>query len=463
MLNLKDILPKEMGINICCADIQCSDTFCPDAVLTYKKRPICMVKEKRIQFGGVLQYLSWMRERMVHYCQVNKLSFILLIDDKDAYVLREANDYQIEQPVSLHEALAFLDHRMCQVEENVGNLGKPFFEILKKIIKDTSYLDKKTTDRLDRLILDDCDWDHVSTSGVTVTLSRTFEFSLFTALLGEYSSSIICRYTTREALYRVLSTKKQSLCSIVGMNDTEECNYVDNYFKKLSASTCKSSILQDSYNNEYYISSCTWMDQDGSFRSEDNLSMWRMYADDCKGVCLIFEISNEMMKKNGFALAPISYAKRVEIIAPCSCNEEGETIFESQGYENKHPELDFLYNLLHTQVGGYDIRLPSINFWKHFFKGLEYKDEKEVRLLYKGNSLDQKKWILANNVFCPIVEKDILDNCNEFPLVLTKIILGPKFAELEVNLRQIQLMVSESGIKNASAIQCVASDITNYR
>ena len=199
--------------------------------------------------------------------------------------------------------------------------------------------------------------------------------------------------------------------------------------------------------------------EDRKQKMEDNLSMWRLYANDCEGVCMVFDIDKDILRNGSYILAPISYAQRVEERDMMSMEDEYSPIFK-----DVHPELDLIRGLIYCKVGGYTYKFPTLDLWLHFFKSYDYIGEHEVRLLYKGNSKDKRKWITANDIYCPVVEKVIKDKkSNKYPLILRKIILGPKFSERNVNVAQIAQMVRDSQIVMKDDFDCELSEINNYR
>ena len=52
---------------------------------------------------------------------------------------------------------------------------------------------------------------------------------------------------------------------------------------------------------------------------------------------------------------------------------------------------------------------------------------------------------------------------NQFPLILRKVILGPKFIEKDVNVFQLSQMIPECNIHKGHEIECKMSEIDNYR
>lgn len=210
--------------------------------------------------------------------------------------------------------------------------------------------------------------------------------------------------------------------------------------------------------NRCFITSGSRLDNESlEHKMFDDLTMWRMYADDCRGVCVKYRIDRDKLGEK-YVLAPISYAKKRYITEPYDFDSE-----EIIGEESIHPELDFIHALMFCKEGGYEYRYSTFSFWKHFFKSFEYKDEQEVRLMYFADEDENVKWIQANDVFCPIIEKPIEKGKSEYPLQISEIVLGPKFHEREVNEKQIEYILSHENIDCFEGFDCNQSMIDNYR
>ena len=265
------------------------------------------------------------------------------------------------------------------------------------------------------------------------------EREFFRTLLDPYLEEYICRYTTYETLERILREKKQSVCSIVCMNDETECYYADEYLEKHGGSKDK-DVLETDYEelNKCQISSCTHI------LLADKLSLWRMYGDDGKGVCLKFKINKELLKDKGFYLYEMSYA------------------FPS---EDKHKDLDVVSELKQLRVKDYAFEFKAWHIWKHFFKPIHYIDEREIRLLYIKQDSDQFKWIRTSDskILAPVIEFEIEKGNNEFPLVLSEIILGPKFPEAATNAAQIKYFKTLQQIEEDGDCPVTISKIKGYR
>lgn len=275
-------------------------------------------------------------------------------------------------------------------------------------------------------------------------LNEEKEDLLFRKLLGEYKKDDLCRFTTMNSIFRTCNEKAQSMCCIICMNDKSETDYAT---QKLNL-----TIQNDSEEiNGCYIMSCC------DIESKNNFTMWRLYADDAKGVCI--EYKKEDLSQN-FFLAPICYAR----------NEQQE-----------HPELKFIKKLQEEKINGKSLKFNRLFIWKHFFKPFEYRDEKEIRLLFNKkciasepkdfgkdeNPSFQRKWIYESEfgIISPIVTFSVEKNNNQFPLLLNKITLGPKAKEVNVNINQLTYLIEVKGIKhiNTSNNFITESNIKHYR
>lgn len=271
----------------------------------------------------------------------------------------------------------------------------------------------------------------------SILFSAEFENEFFRALLKAYAVDEVCRYTTLETLNRIFTDKKQSCCSIVCMNDKSECYYADHYVyakDSLPLSALSDESVREL--NSHFITSCT------NITHADNLSMWRMYADNARGVCLVFQKDEDVMK-DGFVLAPVSYGR-----------EDGS-----------HPELEIVKALMNTPLKKYRVVFRTFNLWKHFFKSFDYADEAEIRLLYTERDCTHYKWIkTGENIFAPVVEFDTTNASNKYPLILKKVILGPKSPDADTNVAQLRMMAGMSQLKfHDGKLRVEKSAIDNYR
>lgn len=247
--------------------------------------------------------------------------------------------------------------------------------------------------------------------------TNAFENKFFNKLLGEFKEKEICRYTSLSTIFSMLNNISFRMSGIVGMNDRSEVNYVDTYLNGIEKPLIKEHHNTISAINNRYITSCT------TITKKDDLTLWRLYSDDGKGVCLIFDVRSSNLNKH-VLLQKVRYA-----------DEKGN-----------HRELNFLKQIKDDVEGstGFNFEFTKIGYWKHFFKPFDYTVENEIRLLIIDTDKlekDKSDWVMtyAHSIFNPII--DFRLNGKSFPIQLKEIILGPKCPEQETNLVQFQEMI----------------------
>lgn len=232
------------------------------------------------------------------------------------------------------------------------------------------------------------------------------------------------RYMSLDGAFQTINKLEYRMNGILGMNDKSEGMYWDEVVGK-------SNSLMNNMLNDIFIS---------SFCNErDDLTMWRLYGDDAKGVCLSFRVKEHYDDKN-FIIRGVKYAPK---------EDESFRLFR---------ELDtnrFIFE--------------DIAEWKCFFKPNEYKIEDEYRLLCRGNVKAMGKGkgkekgkdyhiTSESSIINPYITLDML--APDFPLELTCVTLGPKFPAHEgINIDQLQHLLKERGL--SQYIQ--PSNITTYR
>lgn len=250
------------------------------------------------------------------------------------------------------------------------------------------------------------------------------ERAFFLRVIGSLNDiQSVYRYTTLDTLFAMLNKGTYRMNGIVGMNDKSEIDYFD---KECKINTLGSSVQEL---NDTYLSSCSYL--------KDDLTMWRLYGDDGRGICLEFEMLPPEKRLNGFILAPVNYA-------------------EERG---KHSALKMLKKLSDAKI-----RFAELYKWKHFFKPHDYYVEEEIRLMFIDNGrfdngVINRDWVKtwSYSIINPIVDFKL--NSSSFPIQLKRIIMGPKTPELNVNISQIDYLISLRGF----SIEIVPSEIDNYR
>lgn len=257
----------------------------------------------------------------------------------------------------------------------------------------------------------------------------------------------VCRYTSLDGLFKMLDSGKHAMCSPISMNDRNECDYADSYMpwhvKRLRGE------VEIEADNSYFLLSCS------DIQEMDVLTMWRLYGENAKGVCLEYEVDYERIDNDKYFLGRVNYGQKGL----------------KRGQPN-HPELSFIAYMQSTPISpGWYFSFSRWYIWKFFFKSWTYRDEKEIRLIYlpdtsDDNELKRIHWYKdhSNSIFnrralIPITMFDRKD----FPLNLCGIILGPQSPEMARNREQIEYMVSQKGIDRTVSFMVRESIIDNYR
>jgi hypothetical protein len=235
-------------------------------------------------------------------------------------------------------------------------------------------------------------------------------------------------------LFHIINNRSFRMGSNIAMNDRGEIDYVDKYIDLFYKPLQSLSLGELKQLNNSYISSCT------SKTKEDNLTMYRLYAEDSRGVCLCFNVANGLQSKY-LLIKKISYARD----------------------DGKHPELDLIKSISNILSGLGRFRFLYLDVWKLFFKTHDYAIEDEVRLLFFDNTSilpKDKGWVVTNpdKILSKYVTFDL--NSAVFPLKLYKIILGPNCPEALLNKKQIEVFLDAQNIQNVTVEN---SKIESYR
>ena len=251
-----------------------------------------------------------------------------------------------------------------------------------------------------------------------MSLNPKFEKQLFMTILGKCNSNKLYRFTTSDTLRYLLDEKTHAMSSIVCMNDKAEGFYAEDYIAMAPDENTKFKDFTLQTNKDYFITSLTTC-------SPDNLTMWRLYGENGKGIAIEYENKLKTSDSDCF-LAPVSY----------------------QRDDGVHKELDFVKYLFRIGLFGGRKLIPlKWNIWQMFFKSKEFSMEKEVRLLWhnaKTNGYINPKIIYANGILSPLLRFQIENDINKgktkdkadvkyYPLPIKKITLGPLFKEAEEN------------------------------
>ena len=258
-------------------------------------------------------------------------------------------------------------------------------------------------------------------------LTDEAELSIFRALLGPAKQEL-CRFTSFQSLFRMLSNKKIYLNNIMNMNDKTEGSYFDDYVSK-------SDPKNEAFANkmEYFIMSCS------DAKKVEDFDMWRLYGDDTKGCCMVF--SHRKKDSSDFKIFPVNYAQK----------------------EGTHPEVDFINDLVTKKLAeGGKIVIKNLNEWKLIFKPYEYHNENEVRVLHGfGKDAIQFEEEYFINEQYGIASKSLAYDFSDFPLKLEGIILGSGVPEKEANMAMLEELLRKCIKDKKIPVSCF--DCKSYR
>lgn len=273
-------------------------------------------------------------------------------------------------------------------------------------------------------------------------LNEHAERMFFQCLLGEIQSNeIITKYTSLDNLLRICNDNEIAMVSILGMNDSTECSYTDNYLKR------KKRELPIRRADQYYLGAYAFIT---SFTLQhDNLTMWRLYGENARGISIDFKIKNDL--KDNFFLAPVSYA-------------------ESNG---RHTELDLLTEMQNIIVNNKRFKYWDLLVWRYFFKSFDYSIEKEIRLLYAPlTSISGVTWFKTDIDIVAPLAKFCIDDLSSadkknlhpiYPLQVCGITLGPQFGRTSDNENIIPIMLRNKRSWTDIFVPVRPSTIDNYR
>jgi len=344
----------------------------------------CLVVERRGERAAALLPAKTLEEALSYIAEMHK---------KIAAIAEEQRDDAISKTVT-------------SLKAKFKGLSKCLDEFLKELNKD-------------RLTMKDN----------IVSLLPQDETAFFSNLLWKDKERVttLAKYCTKETLFRMLNDMKQTMASLVNMNDKSECDYADK--------------LLDNDESKWFekdkeeVTNCFLMSMvDGN--RKDELTPWRLYGDQSRGVSISYD--NCKNENNGFYVATVHYVK----------TDEEEKILPAIK-EMQYKELN---NGIYFLFGNWSV-------WKHFFKSADYEVKKEYRIIYQRDYENKRipplKWVSdpSTNIFFPIAEfylrQEDLDVDSDkdhnmlFPFPIKEVFLGPNMPEADANKAEIELMAQD--------------------
>jgi hypothetical protein len=349
------------------------------------------------------------------YAAQNNIKFVIL-SDGEKFIITDRKNPNTRGTFSFDE---FIDLLSIREEIDVTNLKNEVSQKIKSIIQNSDFrFLKEQINELSNQISHEIDFNEIdqSFSFRNPTDINNIENKIFRLLLKEDKPlTKIYRYTTLNTVYSMLINNSFRMNCLVGMNDTTEVNYAENYITGTNRDYTQAQWQTVDAYNRRFISSCSL--------KEDDLTQWRLYAEDSKGVCLVLNVDQKLLNTK-FILKRISYGEK----------------------DGKHPELDFIRQIIANLKDelNIDFEFKTLTTWRHFFKPFDYAVEAEVRLLFVLQDDEVKKgWLLtsSHSILNPYVDFKLNDD--GLPIHLTEIVLGPKCPEKEINQKQFEQIIRE--------------------
>lgn len=377
--------------------------------------------------------------RIEAFAGANDIRFYVLTDGTN-FTVGDRNNGIRKTNINLTKFVEIIIERKAK---NIDEAKKKIADLFLTLIKKSNFktLKQNFNENLNSLI-NQLNYDEINEKYYFLNFDDigNVENKFFRLLLVDGKSiKRVYRYTTLKAIYDCLKNNTYRFNCLVGMNDTTEVNYAENKIFGINKDYATANWKRvENYNNRFISSSSI---------KKDDLTLWRLYSEDSSGVCLELRVNVGEMPNN-FFLCRISYGRRGDI----------------------HPELDLIKDFL-NQLKDAEIyfSFKTLNVWKHFFKPHDFAEEKEVRLLFIRDNpmiVPEKGWELTNShqILNPYVDFKLNDP--NFPLRLTKIVLGSKCPENKINKKQFQQYIRELNIladRDLNDLKVEISSINSYR
>lgn len=396
-----------------------------DAMLLYNKKPYACIEVKSDLHND--RALDGAKKQLEIGRDILLLRFGILTDGKDTilydwWLEKEAQETKGETLDQVVEHLyKTKDETILQVSINmINNAKKTLCNIFNEIFPES----KITVDHIE------------PGDGTTMKLNEIVERKLFDSLFPPFLESEVCRFTTLASIFSTFDKKTYRMMATEGMNDIEDGTFL---WKKLYGEKDQETTLPKE-RESIFILSCS------PIQSVSDLTMWRLYADDTKGVCLEFNVDNAE-SHDGFYLRKVQY----EDNAPDNIIERFRQVIQTFNEVSKYT---FVFNYW--------------DLWSAFVKSKEYAVENEIRLAYipslAKTTKPKKEWIItkSNQIISEYVDIKV-DSSTPFPIQLKKIWLGVSCPERDVNKKQLKKMIDSTEEFNNRKIDVDLSSVTNYR
>lgn len=365
--------------------------------------------ELTINYLPVAIFKKWNNDHEDFDDCIKKLSSIVGRINYKLVVLVIENEYLIINEES-YSKVSFdeLMNTIQSIVENKNNYPDVNFDLAKNVISDFVKRNNLHTELIKR--------EHLFGWSVSPQ---------YITLKNKKLPSQIVRYTSLGSFFHMINNMSFRMNALPGMNDKTEGGNL--------------TFEGDSWwTQERNVQNTSLIVSFSDICLEDDLTQWRLYGDNARGVCCVFDVDENKLGKD-FILQYIVYSDSL---------------------------LKKLYELQKKLKRINDLFTVDLTQFKCFVKPKDFKVEKEVRLLRNEDSANLN-WLITNG--SSIVNAYIDIEMKNMPLKLTKVILGPNMPNQEVNILQIQYMLAQMGYKDYDyeyfngEVDVVPSKIKCYR
>lgn len=188
-------------------------------------------------------------------------------------------------------------------------------------------------------------------------------------------AELIYHYTTPQAFLNIVQSKKLWMRDARQMNDSRELKVARELMLRAMEAPDAIGRLMDQFDGqietyEYYMACFS--------KEPDQLSQWRGYASDGAGVCLEFEIDEELAKRSELDFAPVTYYALGD-------NESSMIQIVHELEKRIGRSLGNYYEMLASSDNSVDEvgwLLVNLNKILPLYKDSGFREEAEYRLVY---------------------------------------------------------------------------------
>ena len=209
----------------------------------------------------------------------------------------------------------------------------------------------------------------------------------------EEKPSYLCKYVSLGTYMNMLKNRTFRINSITSMNDTSESFFLGEFLCNVYQSK-EERYKETIKNHNTFITSLS--------KLYDSALMWRLYGDNGKGVCLVFDVKSAKAK-------PILYIGR-----------------KVSRYQQLRTAIRNLNNK------GINIFIHDIESQRFYVKSDQFDYEKEYRLLHSSDNISYTQYedLISYYKDLKIDEKGCI---SELGIRIEEIIVGANLAQREVN------------------------------